>query len=83
MPTVPQHPYTRGLMGSLPVLASAQQELTAIPGLPPDPVDLPPGCPFWPRCEYRLDERCRAETPPLRPVGSHGHRVATFYEVTS
>ena len=77
----PSHPYTLGLLGSLPVLGAAgREELTAIPGLPPDPVDLPPGCSFRPRCPYRLDERCEDERPELRQVAP-GHRAACFYEV--
>jgi oligopeptide/dipeptide ABC transporter ATP-binding protein len=75
----PRHPYTRGLLRSIPVLGQRSEELQAIPGLPPDPADLPPGCPFWPRCTERRDERCAAEVPPLREVAP-GHRVAAFYE---
>jgi oligopeptide/dipeptide ABC transporter ATP-binding protein len=84
----PRHPYTRGLLASLPTLGTdedpgAPGDLTAIPGLPPDPVSLPPGCPFHPRCTYRRDARCATEVPALRDVGSarEGHRVATFYDV--
>jgi len=103
----PRHPYTRGLLASLPVLGDpdgsdgsdgygASGELTAIPGLPPDPVALPAGCAFYPRCPHRLDQRCATEVPPLREVGRTGgrdaeqrpdgggtpvHRVATFYDV--
>ncbi|HVL98908.1 MAG TPA: ABC transporter ATP-binding protein [Egibacteraceae bacterium] len=83
----PRHPYTRGLLASLPVLGPTpegeeRKELTAIPGLPPDPTGLPPGCPFWPRCPERRDERCRTEEPPLRGVsGDATHRIAAFYEV--
>jgi oligopeptide/dipeptide ABC transporter ATP-binding protein len=77
----PSHPYTRGLLGALPVLgADRPDELVAIPGLPPDPTDLPPGCAFHPRCPYRDDPRCESERPPLREIGP-GHRVASFYEV--
>lgn len=76
----PHHPYTRGLLASLPVLGEVREGLDSIPGLPPDPVVMPPGCPFWPRCEVRGDPRCETEEPPLRAVGP-GHRVATFYDV--
>jgi oligopeptide/dipeptide ABC transporter ATP-binding protein len=77
----PSHPYTRGLLGALPVLgADRPDELVAIPGLPPDPTDLPPGCAFHPRCPYRDDPRCESERPPLREIAP-GHRVASFYEV--
>ena len=79
----PHHPYTKGLLASLPVLGTDDPgDLTSIPGLPPDPVNLPPGCPFWPRCPERHDERCRTENPDLHPVDDGaGHRVATFYHV--
>ena len=81
----PQHPYTRGLLASLPVLGAAggaRADLAVIPGLPPDPVHLPPGCPFHPRCPVRGDARCAHERPPLRPAPGRpdGHRVATFYD---
>jgi oligopeptide/dipeptide ABC transporter ATP-binding protein len=77
----PRHPYTRGLLASLPHPGADRPErLFAIPGLPPDPVDLPPGCPFWARCSYRLDERERDIVPPLREVGP-GHLVACNYDI--
>jgi oligopeptide/dipeptide ABC transporter ATP-binding protein len=76
----PRHPYTRGLLGSLPVLGSPAEELTSIPGLPPDPTALPAGCAFAPRCPHRLDERCLTDQPPLREVAP-GHRSRCFYEV--
>ena len=101
----PRHPYTRGLLASLPVLGAAaepadgprsrvRRDLTVIPGLPPDPVSLPKGCAFYPRCPVRADARCADEVPPLRAVdadasddathdatGGPLHRVATFYDV--
>ncbi len=48
----PAHPYTRGLLSSFPSLRGARRELAGIPGSPPDAHDLPPGCPFLPRCGY-------------------------------
>ncbi len=85
----PAHPYTQGLLGSLPRLhddepGGRRRDLVAIGGTPPPPTDLPPGCVFWPRCPVRGDERCAGEQPPLVPValGSGGvpHRAATFYD---
>src|SRR2546430_9029610 len=59
----PAHPYTRGLLGSIPRLGSSRERLTAIDGPPPDPTALPGGCAFHPRCPQAMD-RCRAEAPP-------------------
>ena len=78
----PAHPYTRGLLASLPSMDAEGSgadagDLPAMRGLPPDPSRLPAGCPFWPRCEVRDDPRCETEPPPLREVSS-GHRVATW-----
>jgi oligopeptide/dipeptide ABC transporter ATP-binding protein len=80
----PRHPYTVGLLGSLPVLgAEGRRELTTIPGLPPDPTAMPPGCAFYPRCAFRDDDRCQDEHPPLRAADDTDgdHRVRSFYEV--
>jgi oligopeptide transport system ATP-binding protein len=52
----PQHPYTRALQLSRPALQAKGAELYAIPGLPPDPAQPLPGCPFTPRCEFAIDE---------------------------
>jgi oligopeptide/dipeptide ABC transporter ATP-binding protein len=77
----PRHPYTLGLLASLPKPGADRPEtLFSIPGLPPDPIALPPGCAFWDRCTYRLDDACRTEVPELRTVAP-GHRVATHYDV--
>lgn len=66
----PQHPYTRGLLASVPRLdANPDVELTAVPGLPPDLSALPAGCPFQSRCEL-AESRCEGEEPSLRQVGS-------------
>ncbi|MFB9473176.1 dipeptide ABC transporter ATP-binding protein [Nonomuraea salmonea] len=68
-------PYTVGLLGSIPrVDTGARQPLTPIEGSPPSPAELPPGCPFAPRCPMRIDE-CDAAEPPLYDVGE-GHRAA-------
>ena len=77
----PRHPYTLGLLGSLPRLDEVREEkLRSIEGLPPDLIDLPPGCPFEPRCVYAV-EKCRVERPELEPVGPR-HRIACWVDVT-
>ena len=62
----PQHPYTKRLLASLPVIGGSRTLATPIPGGPPDPADAPTGCSFRPRCPYAA-ERC-SETPALREV---------------
>jgi oligopeptide/dipeptide ABC transporter ATP-binding protein len=77
----PRHPYTVGLLGSLPVLGEDEPgELATIPGLPPDPTRMPPACAFHPRCAFRLDDRCASEHPPLVEV-AEGHWSRSFYGV--
>ncbi len=73
----PQHPYTVGLLNSVPRLDELRQEkLIPIEGLPPDLAHLPAGCSFEPRCEWRTD-RCREEYPPITQVGSE-HQAACW-----
>ena len=72
----PQHPYTIGLMGSLPSLGQRQSRLTSIPGAVPPPRQWPKGCRFSTRCPF-ADARCRNEVPALTDIGS-GHAVACF-----
>lgn len=73
-----RHPYTLGLLGSLPVIDEAPgTKLASIPGLPPDLVDLPKGCPFYIRCTYRV-EQCKLELPPLTETDNNGHYVACW-----
>jgi peptide/nickel transport system ATP-binding protein len=67
----PRHPYTHGLLGSFPALAGPRVRMAGIPGAPPDLRDLPPGCPFHPRCGYAMP-RCQEDTPPLVPSASYG-----------
>jgi oligopeptide transport system ATP-binding protein len=77
----PRHPYTLGLLGSLPRLDEIREDrLTSIEGLPPDLIDLPEGCPFAARCVYAL-EKCREVRPELEPVGPR-HRIACWVDVT-
>jgi oligopeptide transport system ATP-binding protein len=76
----PRHPYTRGLLGSLPRLdATRAHRLTSIEGLPPDLIDLPKGCPFYARCTERVDI-CLTDNPTLVDVGAL-HKVACHREV--
>lgn len=69
----PDHPYTMGLMSSFPTIAMMQMRagkrprLRGIPGDPPDLTDVPPGCPFHPRCRFAIDI-CKAEVPEYREV---------------
>jgi len=72
------HPYTEGLMVSIPRLDTPTNErLDAIPGAVPHPLDLPKGCKFAPRCKY-CTERCREEEPELKEV-MPGQQVRCFY----
>ena len=68
------HPYTEGLFNSLPNIKERKSELVPIPGLMPDPTRLPKGCPFEPRCKYRL-ESCKETMPSLTQI-SETHRVS-------
>jgi len=73
----PRHPYTVGLLRSLPsVREGPRRKLTAIEGRPPDLLDLPVGCSFAPRCPW-AEARCRASAPGLLPVGQ-GHASACW-----
>jgi oligopeptide transport system ATP-binding protein len=76
----PRHPYTMGLMHSIPRLDSMGDRLSPIQGQPPDLAHLPPGCAFAPRCPYRIDA-C-GEVPPLVPRPDDG-RFACFVDVTT
>ncbi len=73
----PKHPYTVGLLKSVPRLDQARKaKLDPIEGVPPDLINLPPGCPFYPRCTYRV-EKCTTEMPPLMKVDKD-HDVACW-----
>ena len=67
----PRHPYTHGLLRSIPRLDDEQERLDIIPGVVPDARVFPAGCRFAPRCPL-ADDRCRAEAPPLAEVEA-GH----------
>jgi len=74
------HPYTKGLLDSIPQLHEKRRRLDAIPGQVPDPVDLPVGCKFHPRC-YLMIEECKKEEPPLFQVnGDHFSRCIRWKE---
>jgi peptide/nickel transport system ATP-binding protein len=66
----PRHPYTLGLTGAVPTLHGEHDELTSIPGSPPDLVHMPPGCKFHPRCPF-ADDKCLQSDPDLADVGGH------------
>ncbi|AOK89249.1 ABC transporter ATP-binding protein [Paenibacillus polymyxa] len=68
----PKHPYTQSLLASLPQLNSDQERLASIPGQVPNPLDMPKGCRFAPRCQF-AKEICRAEAPELTEV-EPGHK---------
>ncbi len=76
----PRHPYTLGLIGSLPQTTGNEKWLRPIPGSPPDLGNVPSGCPFHPRCFLsRGREICRTLRPELRSVGTEGHRSACHF----
>ena len=68
----PQHPYTIGLLGSIPLLHMERERLAAIEGFVPDAAALPAGCRFHPRCPFKI-ERCSNEEPALIEVSSQHH----------
>jgi oligopeptide/dipeptide ABC transporter ATP-binding protein len=69
--TEPKHPYTQGLLGSIPILGEVKEKLETIPGVVPSLVDLPPGCRFASRCKARIEHEltiCTEVSPALLPV---------------
>lgn len=72
------HPYTRRLFESRPRLGSDGSALTTIPGAPPDPREVPPGCVFWDRCAERGDARCESSHPDLVEI-TPGHLARSWY----
>ncbi len=70
------HPYTIGLLGSIPSLSEEVERLNPVNGMMPDPTNLPKGCKFSPRCQYAT-ERCKTEQPEIRDIGN-GHLVRCF-----
>jgi peptide/nickel transport system ATP-binding protein len=77
----PHHPYTLGLMDTIPrVDSDLRAKLKPIKGRPPDLIDLAPGCPFRPRCPYSVD-RCAIERPDLQPIAD-GQSVACWVDLS-
>ena len=80
----PKHPYTRGLIGSVPVLGDVRDDLTTIPGSVPNLIDLPQACRFAPRCRTRVDLSVAESEelhPELRPVAEgHGVRCWVYHD---
>jgi len=75
-----RNPYTRGLLHSIPQLTEKKDRLNAIPGQVPDPMNLPVGCKFHPRC-YLMIEACKTEEPPLFEInGDHFSRCIRWKE---
>ncbi|MCE7987776.1 MAG: ABC transporter ATP-binding protein [Caldilinea sp. CFX5] len=77
----PRHPYTLGLLRSIPRLdLGRQKRLVPIEGLPPDLLEPPTHCPFAPRCQFAFD-KCWQENPPLEAVGAN-HRAACWADIS-
>jgi len=75
----PRHPYTIGLIGSVPRLdLPRKRKLYVIEGLPPHLARLPKGCPFSPRCRYAINQ-CREKVPPLDPVGNEQDHLSACF----
>jgi oligopeptide transport system ATP-binding protein len=77
----PAHPYTKGLLESIPRLDQKGKELYAIKGLPPNLMHIPPGCAFNPRCPMAQDV-CRTEVPPLARVSETRQSACHFWKET-
>jgi oligopeptide/dipeptide ABC transporter ATP-binding protein len=73
----PRMPYTIGLMHSIPSIGETRDELPIIPGQVPDPINLPSGCKFHPRCPF-ADEKCKSQQPPMVDLGD-GHQAGCHH----
>jgi oligopeptide/dipeptide ABC transporter ATP-binding protein len=79
----PHHPYTKGLLESIPNSSAGAERLRPITGQPPSLINVPSGCAFHPRCAYVMD-KCLTEEPTLIPVGEDGsHRSACWLPVSA
>ncbi|NLT54529.1 MAG: ABC transporter ATP-binding protein [Actinomycetales bacterium] len=76
--TTPRMPYTAGLLGSIPTLDTTENRLRPIPGAPPSLINLPPGCPFSPRCPL-VQERCIVDEPDLQETDRRDHLAACHH----
>jgi len=75
----PKHPYSQGLMNSIPSLAAKKERLIPIKGVVPDPFEVPAGCGFEPRCPHAM-EICKTQMPDLKEIGSGHHAACWLYE---
>jgi len=75
----PAHPYTEALLHAVPKLTEASERLWSIEGQPPDPANLPPGCPFHPRCP-KAEMRCGAESPPETRIAEEHYTRCWLWE---
>lgn len=73
----PRHPYTLGLIRAVPTVTGGFEELSSIPGSPPDLIHLPSGCKFHPRCPFATD-KCKQQEPELQTVGDQ-HEAACWH----
>jgi peptide/nickel transport system ATP-binding protein len=71
----PRHPYSVGLMRAVPRVSGALGSVASIPGSPPDLIRMPPGCKYYPRCPFHIDECLKAD-PPLEQVDTPKHEAA-------
>jgi oligopeptide/dipeptide ABC transporter ATP-binding protein len=79
--TSPRHPYTVGLLNSVPRLEDDKdKELVPIEGMPPNLIDLPDTCAFMPRCRYAFDKCAGSRAPELRKVGENDHYAACYLD---
>lgn len=76
----PKHPYTKGLLKSVPDIRNKNERLYSIPGNVPKPGSIKQGCRFAERCEFAFD-RCFSENPSLYEVDNNGHRVRCFLQI--
>ena len=75
----PKHPYTQGLMNSIPSLTTKKERLVPIKGVVPDPFEVPVGCGFEPRCPHAM-EVCKTKIPLLKEVASHHWAACWLYK---